>query len=132
MSQHCTKPLAAVDAALSRLVDAGAQGVEPALHAREQDLFLVRDVVVQRGLGDAQARGDVVERRALEAARREQLGRRAHDRVALGVALRAAFAGGAPGRFGRLSRHGTALPHRDLPMGWARAVLLEAALATLR
>ena len=66
--------------------------------ALEQDLVLAAEIIVQRGLGDIQPLGNIIERGSVIALLEEELHSRAQNRLALLVAGAAAAFEGQPGR----------------------------------
>ena len=103
------QPLAAVQWLRRKPGYAAAQQGQSARHTLEQDLLLVGNVVVQRGLGDAQTVRDVVQRRALETLAREQARGGQKHRFGLGAALGLSLAAGAPGGGRGIGKHSTAV-----------------------
>jgi len=84
--------------------------IQTRAEALEQDLLLVRDVVVQRRFGNAQLRGKILERGVVIATLLKGSRSRQDDRVTLDVALFRSGSWARPGRCGprELAAHGLA------------------------
>src|SRR5579863_1302898 len=114
VAQHRAEALARRQLEILHLAEGGADRLDPGEEALEQQVLLVGDVVVDRGLRDLEGRGDVVERGVVIALAVEGARGGADHRLALHLTVpppRPPRGGARGGRLARLGRAGAAAVH---------------------
>src|SRR6185437_4112064 len=105
MAQYGLQPLACRYREGARFAEGGTDLFDAGDEALEEELLLVADVVVDRGLGHLESRGDVIERGVVVALAVEGARRGADHRIALDLPVAQPLAAGAPrGSAGILAR----------------------------
>ncbi len=98
MAQHRVQPLARADIELLHLAEGCADLFDTRQEALEQQLFFVRDVIVDRGLGDLERRRDVIQRSIVKALLVEGAGGGADNGFTLDGVVAQTLPAGFPGR----------------------------------
>src|SRR5215472_11515763 len=106
VAQHGVEALARRQLEILHLAEGRADRLDAGEEALEQQVFLVGDVVVDRGLGDVQRRGDVVERGVVVALTVEGAGGGADHGLTLDLPVPPACPPRRGARGGRLARRG--------------------------
>src|SRR5579862_2215729 len=106
MTQHGIQPLAARSLLVLHFAERRTDRLDAGEEALEQQVFLVGDVVIDRGLGDLERGRDVVERGVVVALAVEGAGRGADHGLALDLAVAAARAPWGGARGGGFTRGG--------------------------